>query len=472
MLLAGGAALAQAPNPVTPGYQICSSASGVTKCSFQPVGNGSASLTTYSGLPIAALAVATCGSQSLTAGFPYIATMDLTGTLCIAGGGGGGTTTVQGNQTNGATGVVSAVNVPTMSYNYVSPDNGATWAPASGLIPAPLVPATATATGSLILGCQYNSTDQVFTNGQQGSVGCDQRGGLYVQDGKAIPSASATSAATLFTIADTTGYGSVSVQVTSAGSSSTIAYEGSEDGTTWYAAQGYSSAASTGTGVQATNALALSYFPVVARQFRARVSIYGSGTITVQGTLRKDAIPRQAVLAAITGTSTVTGGLTDGTAVGTVNIGSVSEARTTNKTAVTTGQYVRPIATSIGAVISKPYQVPELDWSYAAASGGISNTTTAVTMVGAAASGIRNYITSCQFSSDALGAATELAIRDGAAGTVIWREKLGTAGLVGGQQISFTSPIKSTAATLLEVVTLTASITGAVYVNCQGYQAP
>ena len=38
--------------------------------------------------------------------------------------------------------------------------------------------------------------------------------------------------------------------------------------------------------------------------------------------------------------------------------------------------------------------------------------------------------------------------------------------------IKFDNPLKSTAATLLEVVTLTASGTGAVYVNAQGYIAP
>ncbi len=78
-----GHAWAQTPNPVTPGYQICSTASGSTKCSFQPAD-------TTHGLPVAAFAVATCGAQSLTAGTPYIMTMDLTGTLCTAGGGGGG----------------------------------------------------------------------------------------------------------------------------------------------------------------------------------------------------------------------------------------------------------------------------------------------------------------------------------------------------------------------------------------------
>lgn len=147
-----------------------------------------------------------------------------------------------------------------------------------------------------------------------------------------------------------------------------------------------------------------------------------------------------------------------------------NEARTTNKTAATNAATVRPIATTVGAAVNKPFQVPELDWSYPAAAGGISNTTTAVTMVAAAGAGIRNYLTAIQVSAGALGAASEIAVRDGAGGTVIWRGFISTAG--GNQSVNLSSPIKSTANTLLEVVTLTATVTGAVYINAQGYQAP
>lgn len=108
-------------------------------------------------------------------------------------------------------------------------------------------------------------------------------------------------------------------------------------------------------------------------------------------------------------------------------------------------------------------------WNYAAASGGISNTTTAVTIKAAAGAGVRNYLKSLQISSEALGAATEIVIRDGASGTVLWREKIGTAGYVNGRTLNFDPPLRGTANTLMEVVTLTASVTGAVFVNAQGY---
>lgn len=119
--------------------------------------------------------------------------------------------------------------------------------------------------------------------------------------------------------------------------------------------------------------------------------------------------------------------------------------------------------------VNQPYAMTGNRWQYAAAANGISNTTTAVTLAAAAGAGIRNYITALQLSSEALGAATELAIRDGAAGTVIWRTKIGTSGIVNGISIVFPVPLKGSANTLLEIVTLTASVTGAVYVNTQGF---
>lgn len=149
-----------------------------------------------------------------------------------------------------------------------------------------------------------------------------------------------------------------------------------------------------------------------------------------------------------------------------------ARALTANYAAVATGDTADLVATLVGALIQKPYSIPEADWSYAAAAAGILNTTTAVTFAAAAGAGLRNYITAIDIFSEALGAATELAIRDGAAGTVLWRIKIGTGGIVNGRQVVLPSPLKSTANTLLEVVTLTASSTGAVYFNAQGFIAP
>lgn len=119
--------------------------------------------------------------------------------------------------------------------------------------------------------------------------------------------------------------------------------------------------------------------------------------------------------------------------------------------------------------VNQPYAMTGSRWQYAAAAGGISNTTTAVTIAAAAGGTLRNYITGVQIFSDALGAATEIAVRDGAGGTVLWRGKIGTGGITGGESVVFPVPLKGTANTLMEIVTLTASITGAVYFNSQGF---
>jgi hypothetical protein len=142
-----------------------------------------------------------------------------------------------------------------------------------------------------------------------------------------------------------------------------------------------------------------------------------------------------------------------------------------NPAAGTTARQQQAIGTLIGVPVTKPYSIPEGEWSYAAAAAGILNTTTAVTIKAVGGAGIRNYITSIQVMAETLTTATELAIRDGAAGTVIWRTKIPTTGL-STTTIYFPNPLKGTANTLLEVVTLTASGAGAVYFNAQGYAAP
>lgn len=126
--------------------------------------------------------------------------------------------------------------------------------------------------------------------------------------------------------------------------------------------------------------------------------------------------------------------------------------------------------TRIPIIASPEGDIKSNHWSYPAAAGGILNTTTAVIIKTAAGAGLRNYLTALQINAEALTNATELAIRDGAGGTVLWRMKIGTAGLPLAP-IRFPIPLKGTANTLLEVVTLTASGAGAVFVNAQGFFA-
>lgn len=286
------------------------------------------------------------------------------------------------------------------------------------------------------------------------------------RDGLAV-SGTLTATGNLFS-QDMLGYESITVQVTSAGTTCTITYETSDDNTNWLATIGTQSSLGANIFATTTTGAVLSQFPRRGRYFRARVSTYTSGTVTVVGTLSKSPnAPMQVTgLVAGSGNFLVTGSAAEGgTASAPVMVG--AEVRTSNKTAVANGVAVRTIATQIGAYVQKPYSIPEADWSYVAPSGG-KTATGGVTIIAAAAAGIRNYITGMQIANSG-AAGTEVQIKDGAGGAVIWRGYIGAA--AGSTQVTFQSPIKSTAATLLEL-DLSSSTTVAVFVNCQGYQAP
>lgn len=143
---------------------------------------------------------------------------------------------------------------------------------------------------------------------------------------------------------------------------------------------------------------------------------------------------------------------------------------TTLDTTLVQGDACDALMTTAGQQVQKPFGTAENDWQYAATAGGIVNTAVAVTIKTAGAASIRNYITGITIMAEALGAATEFAIRDGASGTTLFRTKIPATGLP-TTNIQFPTPLKGTAATLLEVATLTASVTGAVYFNAQGYQS-
>ena len=134
-------------------------------------------------------------------------------------------------------------------------------------------------------------------------------------------------------------------------------------------------------------------------------------------------------------------------------------------TTVTSGDVTDLITTLQGALITKPFQIPELEWSYAAASGGVVNTTDVV-LAAAAGSGLRRYVTSLQLKN-VNAVATEVVLKDGS--TVIWRGHL-SASMTGSQEITFSSPIKTSTNAALNFACITTA--AQVYVNAQGYTAP
>ena len=141
------------------------------------------------------------------------------------------------------------------------------------------------------------------------------------------------------------------------------------------------------------------------------------------------------------------------------------EGRSADPTAVDANDAVRALATLLGKQINQPYALPGETWTYAAASGGITNTT-GVTAKAAAGAGVRNYISRVQVINGGT-TATDVQIRDGAEGTVLWRGWAEENG--GGVSAVFDPPLRGTADTLVEVACGTTG--SATYFNLQGYEA-
>lgn len=135
-----------------------------------------------------------------------------------------------------------------------------------------------------------------------------------VADGLAL-TGSAISAATVVTGA-MAGFGGGTFQVTSSGSSCTITYEQSNDGVIWLVLPVISAAAATGSPVTTSSGAGLFAFASSAAQVRARVSTYGSGTVSVVLVLKRRPLN-------VSGTSLAGGSAAIGTVnvTGTVNTG-------------------------------------------------------------------------------------------------------------------------------------------------------
>lgn len=131
---------------------------------------------------------------------------------------------------------------------------------------------------------------------------------------------------------------------------------------------------------------------------------------------------------------------------------------------VATGDTVDLMCTLQGVQTVRPYTIPELEWSYAAASGGITNTTD-VALAAAAGAGLRRYVRSIGLSNNS-ATATEVVLKDGS--TVIWRGHLPAN--APNLHIDFSTPLKTTANAALNFACITTA--AAVYINAQGYTAP
>ncbi|MCH7629780.1 MULTISPECIES: hypothetical protein [Novosphingobium] len=148
-------------------------------------------------------------------------------------------------------------------------------------------------------------------------------------EGPAI-SGSATSAATVVSASNVTYMGGT-FQVTSAGTTCTVTYEQSNDGTNWVALPVIPATAANAVPVTTSTATGLYAFTSAAAYVRARVSTYTSGTVTVVLVQKQQSSPN-------TGITLATGAATIGavTVSGTVNATTGYTDSTTNLAAAAT----------------------------------------------------------------------------------------------------------------------------------------
>jgi hypothetical protein len=259
----------------------------------------------------------------------------------------------------------------------------------------------------------------------------------------------------------------------------TIAFEGTYAGnagvaeqtndptgaTGWFTVVGSNAAGTAASDVSATGtSTATAYvYPVLGLRMRERVTALTSGTMVarIAGTSK----PWVRTGNLVGGTLTANGQATDNAAVAINPIRIGMKAVSANPAATTTGFQRDAIGTLVGALVVRPYSIPEAEWNYAAASGGIVNTTD-VTFMTAGAAGIRNYLTRLDCKNASASVATEFVVKDGTT-TVIWRTHLGI-----GERLThtFPSPLKGTAATVMNAAAITTG--AAVYCNAGGFQAP
>ncbi|CAB4213319.1 hypothetical protein UFOVP1451_10 [uncultured Caudovirales phage] len=276
---------------------------------------------------------------------------------------------------------------------------------------------------------------------------------------------------------DAGAFKSAMVQVVSTGTGGTYIFEGSNDNVNFQSIPVFNQLISTGTPIIAAITASASqigyYFPVGFKFIRLRIAtaITGGSIRAFSKFMQTPFAPAisQVAQSNSTNLNVAAVGLAAHSAASTgspVRFG--GRVNTTLDTTLVQGDACDAFMTTAGQHVVKPYGTAENDWQYAAAAGGITNSTADVAIKAAGAASIRNYITSISIMSEALATATELVIKEGA--SVIFRTKIPLAGQPLAH-IRFPTPLKGAAATQLNVALLTASATGAVYFNAQGYQS-
>lgn len=276
---------------------------------------------------------------------------------------------------------------------------------------------------------------------------------------------------------DCTAVRNIDIQAISIGTTGVVTPQISMDGgTTWNAVtvQNTNSGAATTTLTSGAN----HRLSIGGGLFRLQLTTATTGgttniRVTISATPLATAIgPLPINLTQISGAANNSGGFTGGLGVGgpsghssaatgnPVMVGGV--VSTSLDTTLASGDMCRLQESTSGQLVTLEGAVPELSWQYAAATGGITNTTDVAAKAAAGAS-IRNYVRSMQVKN-ANATATEFVIKDGS--TVIWRGHL--AASMGTSDVHvFNPPLRGTANTAINIACIT---TGAqVYASLQGY---
>lgn len=212
----------------------------------------------------------------------------------------------------------------------------------------------------------------------------------------------------------------------------------------------------TGAQTLTANASRMFLVPILARFVRCRISTGVTG-----GTVRAFAMGRE-FDAEMRG-APATGPAAHDSPIAGNPVRVAGRALNAMFTTVGLGDTVDLVTTLSGALITRPFAIPEADWSFASPAGGVVNTTDVV-LAAAAGGSLRRYITSMQISN-ANATATEVVLKDGS--TIIWRGHLPAN--APGRDIEFATPLKTSGNAALNFACIT---TGAqVYVSAQGYTA-
>ncbi len=257
-----------------------------------------------------------------------------------------------------------------------------------------------------------------------------------------------------------------------------VAFEQSADGTSWVALQVLDVAAQNANPVTtltiSANTVRVFAASLFCRFLRMRVatavvggSIQGMAVLSQNSPLPLTRNVQQAVASQLNATVVGSGNFS------VVGPGAHSAASSGNpvrvagrvNTAVDTtlvaGDTSDLFVSSSGQLVQKPYAGAEMDWQYT----GVLTTTTATAVRAAGAAGVRNYMTGLQFQNTSATATTVL-VSDGAA---LIAQYNAPANMALPAVIGFTTPLRGTAATALNVNCGTAAAN--LLVNVQGYQA-